>query len=675
MSVLSVTGEIVIFRRVFSRPEGWRAAALFVFLAALAWSAWAGLTDLTLSIGRIENPAFRVDGLRLSVTDSKAVLLASRVEAGGLSFSGLRAECGRFSWQTGGFACENAFLTATGFKERLPFSLVQRAGALEINLQPEAGEQWRIVRQADKRIELTVRNGRLERPLRLLPPLKDWAIAGRIEANLTVTENHISGQVDVSEGSFSDTAGEHAAEKLAFALRVDARRSAAAWSWTGELKWSGGEAYWQPFYVKGHGQVLTARGRYDAQSVQVADARLHIPEVGDLVGAGEWEYKAGKMVAARLASAGMNLNRGGDIYLNPVLTPLGVPEMRYGGQLSFDLNWDRKGLSTVAVGLDAVSLHEKRGRFAATGIQGRVPWQREAPVEGKLSVADARIASFALGRFELPLQVAPTRFSVNKAEIPFLDSALVIDRLVWRKSSKRQAWEGDLGLSIRPVPLADLTTTLGLPRMFGSLSASFPHLRYRDNAVYLDGLLEVQVFEGSLKCTHLRLEDPFGTVPRLSADIQAQHINLGQLTETFSFGSITGYADAEIRDIELAAWKPVQFDARLMSSPGSYRKRISQRAVQNISSLGGAGAGAAIQASFLRFFEEFGYETIGLSCRLRGGVCAMGGIETAPNGYVIVKGGGLPALTVIGYNRNVDWTELVDRIQAAIRTNTAPVVQ
>ena len=113
----------------------------------------------------------------------------------------------------------------------------------------------------------------------------------------------------------------------------------------------------------------------------------------------------------------------------------------------------------------------------------------------------------------------------------------------------------------------------------------------------------------------------------------------------------------------------MHFDARLASSDGEYPRRISQAAVQNISALGGAGAASAIQRSLLRFFEQFGYSALGLSCRLENGVCRMGGIENVPQGYVIVKGGGIPAITVLGYNRNVGWRELIERLKRVTRDN------
>jgi hypothetical protein len=145
--------------------------------------------------------------------------------------------------------------------------------------------------------------------------------------------------------------------------------------------------------------------------------------------------------------------------------------------------------------------------------------------------------------------------------------------------------------------------------------------------------------------------------------VSMRRLDLDRLTRTFSFGSISGRIDVSVDDLVLASWRPVAFDAKLQSSPGDYPRRISQRAVENISALGGAGAAAALQRSFLGFFDEFGYSRIGWSCKLENGVCHMGGIEPAASGYVIVKGGGIPAITVMGYNRRVDWSELIERVR------------
>ena len=97
--------------------------------------------------------------------------------------------------------------------------------------------------------------------------------------------------------------------------------------------------------------------------------------------------------------------------------------------------------------------------------------------------------------------------------------------------------------------------------------------------------------------------------------------------------------------------------------------------MQNISALGGTGDVAALQRSYLRFFENFGYDRIALSCMLRNGVCAMDGVEPVGGGYVIIKGGGIPAINVVGYNRSVDWNELLSRLQRVMQDNVQAVVK
>ena len=235
----------------------------------------------------------------------------------------------------------------------------------------------------------------------------------------------------------------------------------------------------------------------------------------------------------------------------------------------------------------------------------------------------------------------------------------------------RWAFRGELS----PVSMARFTQAVGLPTMHGTISAEIPRVTYARSTLQVDGALLVKVFDGTVTVDTLRLIEPFGKAPRVTLDLEAREIDLDLLTRALSFGSMTGRVDAKIRNLELANWRPVGFDARIGSIEGEYSRKISQRAVQNITSLGGASASAAIQGSFLRFFREFGYRRLGLNCKLERGVCTMGGIEDTAGGYVIVEGGGIPALSVLGYNRAVDWNELVARLKRVIQDNVQMIVQ
>jgi hypothetical protein len=153
-------------------------------------------------------------------------------------------------------------------------------------------------------------------------------------------------------------------------------------------------------------------------------------------------------------------------------------------------------------------------------------------------------------------------------------------------------------------------------------------------------------------------------------------LDLALLTKTFDVGKITGRVSGEIYNLRLSNWQPVQFDAKLATSKDNPGKRIiSQRAVDNLTQVGG-GATGMISRSFLRFFDDFSYKRLGLSCHLRNDVCEMAGIEDAEQGYYIVKGGGglPPWIDVIGYTRRVDWADLLERIKA-VQNSSGPIIE
>ena len=66
-------------------------------------------------------------------------------------------------------------------------------------------------------------------------------------------------------------------------------------------------------------------------------------------------------------------------------------------------------------------------------------------------------------------------------------------------------------------------------------------------------------------------------------------------------------------------------------------------------------------------FKSFPYKRLGIGCRLADGVCEMDGVAPAKEGFYLLEGGGLPRIDIIGYNRMVDWRELLARLQAAAR--------
>jgi len=657
--------------------------ALLLLLLILVRSALAAVGSLHLEVGRFEHPAFVIDGLdvRFGGDGEPAKLRIARVEAGGRRWERSEIRCASFRLERGALRCRGGTLAVPGLIDAAAvdfrFDPSDRTG--DVRLRFADGEAIELDLRRDGGAELRLTRVSVARLAAAFPDLAVWQPSGRLDGHFDYSPEQGDGRMvfagSLRDASFASADGLRAAEKIVLDVDVRARRTARAWNWEGRLAWTGGEAYLHPLYLVA-GPVVDAAGRYAQGILSVDHARLELEGVRTIAAAGEFDLRAAAVRRLALSAGDADLAVIGPRYLAPALAPAAAGQLHFAGRMSAGIEIEDGALHALDLAFDEAGF-SLTGRDLSFGpLTGVVPWRAEAPTQAQLNVGGGRWQKLALGAFDVVARLDGRRVDVDRVEVPVLDGALVVENLALRRDPT--GWQGGGALVVEPVSMKLLTDAVGLPVMSGTLAASLPRLRVSPGEIALDGALVISVFDGYVQATRLQLLEPFGVAPHLYADVEARGIDLAQLTETFSFGSITGLIDADIAGLELAGWRPVKFDARIASSPGSYRRRVSQRAVQNISALGGAGAAAALQRGVLGLFDTFGYRDIGISCVLRNGVCRMGGLDDAggaDGGFYLVRGGGVPALNVIGYNRRVDWNELVDRLQRVIASNTAPVIQ
>lgn len=676
-------------------PDAWRRLRIaLVFAGALlvVAPAVAG-TLLRLDLGRVEHPLFMLEGLavEIGVEGGRARIQASRLAIGDKHWSDLALDCARFHLDDNRFRCADGSIDVPGLLGRTTLSFEFDHGEQRgrFALRTHAGESVQGVFTSAGNVELKLANVGVERVTAWWPPLAAWGPTGRLRATLVyqpgagVTKLAIDGRLDAA--AFSSVDGLNAAEGVTLDVVAEATLNAARqgktagddWDWRADVDWVAGEAYLHPVFLQA-GAQMQATGRATAQRVQLHRATLQTDGVRSAELVAEFGFDPFHIAHATLTLAGADLAIVGPRYIAPILAPASADGISFAGQVDAALTVERDALIGFDVMLDQVVLGLAAHELHVGPVTGRIPWHADAPGRATLAVAGGRWKSLDLAPFDIDARLDGAALSIDSLAIPLLDGRLVFNTLSLTRN--QGGWSGQGGLVVEPISMAHLTRALGLPEMTGVLTASLPALVISPGEVRLQGALVISLFEGYLQVTRLQLFEPFGVAAHLFADVEARNINLAQLTDTFAFGSISGFVDADILGLELVHWQPVRFDASVRSSPGRFERRISQRAVQNISALGGVGAAAALQRGFLGLFESFGYREIGLSCKLAGNVCIMDGLEphagnSGEDGFVIVRGGGIPALNVIGYNRRVDWPELLDRLRRAIESNVPPVVE
>lgn len=499
--------------------------------------------------------------------------------------------------------------------------------------------------------------------------------AGVAKGVIDYTDNgRIAAKFELDGAGFSDTSGLHAGEKIGLSIAAAGEVAADHVRWNADLSWHAGEAFWQPVYLKAANHQLSAAGRWDTKQLRIERGVLRYPGIGDVTFTGAYDHAAKKMTEGSAAAQAIQVSALYESFLKPFLEGTTLSDLRTDGRISAQLQLNDKGLQRADVRLDNVSFEDRtQRRFALFEINGTVPWRADAQTRAAVSVKGGELLKMPVGAFSIPLNMNGMRFDLKQLRVPLLDGLIDVRDFVAHTGTT--GWDWQFTGAVSGISMDKFTAALGVPVMHGTLAAALPMVRQVESTMRVDGALSLRVFDGTIEAKNLVLLDIFGKAPRVQADVSMQNLDLGQVTGTYSFGNITGRLDVSIAGLELVDWQPVKFDARLQSSAGEYPRKISQAAVQNISALGGAGASAAIQRSFLRFFEQFGYDKLGWGCKLQNGVCEMSGVEDRATGYVIVKGGGIPAITVIGYNRRVDWQELLNRLKRVTQGNVKAIVE
>jgi hypothetical protein len=654
----------------------------FTILCCLSTAVAA--QEISLRIEDVVSPPLALHGIEARIELSASQPLTLRI--GTLvvrerTWRDVQLRCARTRIASDVIECRDGVLRLDA---PLPLEFSYRPGSreLRLSLRPASGERWQLsLRARGGRTlgQLRVENGALARLNPLLGPRMPQLSGGRLTLDASWTagaggRGSLRAQGRIAGATFSDPAGLHAGENLGGEFTLHAMRGEDPhWSWEANAAWSDGEVFWQPFYLAPARRTLAATGDLDDQSLTVRQAALDLEHIGTVQLDARWSRQAQRLESLNAEGAALSLGGVYESFFKPLWLDRLPGQLAMTGQLTGRVQMRAAKLTSLDLDVRHAAVRHENGLFDLNGLDLHVPWRGDGPGTARASVSGGQIWGVPLGAFSIAGELGPDSVRVNHVAVPVLDGRLNLDGLLLTRSGGD--WHGEASAALQPVSMDRLSTALQWPQMHGTLSGVIPRVSYDRQALVVDGALLFRVFDGTAVVKDLRVADLLSRASRAYASVDMRGLDLDLLTRAFSFGSMQGQLDVSVQNLELANWRPVRFDARVASSPGDYPRRISQRAVENIAALGGASAAAALQRTSLRFFQEFRYDRIGLACRLERNVCTMRGIEDVNDGYLIVKGGGIPAISVIGYNRHVGWNELLARLARIRQAGVKPVVQ
>lgn len=675
-----------------SRMSGWMLRLVCVFwLAALA-AGPAGARSLGARIARVTTPVATLQGVRLhldwpaSAAQGALSLRAERVDAPelGYHFRDLHWQCPLQRDGQGGWRCEGP--VRGGRNRSLHLSLDLGVAITDARLSQGRGALalHRDAASPDRtEIDLTRVPMAWAQAL-LTSAWSDGRItAGTLDGSLAITSAprqplRIAGPLNARGAAFDTPDGTIAGENIGARLALDlsfAESDRA--SIDGQLL--GGELLFGNTYVSLQQRAVGLH----VDATQQAGQGWRFPRIswrdrGIFEAEGSAALtSAGSIDALDMRLQGADLVPLRDAYLSGWLGMAGLSQVQFGGAMDATVQVAQGGLRDLHLTLHDVAITDPDQRFGFDRLDGDLVLSSGKPAQSALQWQGGQLYGLGFGAATLPFVSSDGELRFREAvSVPMLGGQLRFDHLQLRPPSDGKGLDVRFGMALQQLDVAQLAKALGWPAFTGELSGEIPQAHYAAERLEFNGGLRMQVFDGEVAVSALSMERPFGVAPTLSADIALDDLDLEALTGVFGFGSITGRLDGSIEALRMVDWQPVAFDASLRSDrkPG-VKQRISQRAVQDLSSVGDASFVNSLQSRLIGLFDDFGYSRIGISCRLADDVCAMDGLGSAGRGFIIVEGRGVPRLTVVGFNRQVDWPTLVERLGAIGKGDVKPVVE
>ena len=493
--------------------------------------------------------------------------------------------------------------------------------------------------------------------------------AGQVNADLSldVLANGLrsSGEFALDGVGVDTPAGTLAAQGLSGTGRFDLDATPQSSRIDLDASLNSGEVLLAPLYAQlpDHPVRLSLRAVTQGRAVQISRLHVNDADAMQLDGALALDAK-GVLTSLKLTDFHASFPAAYERYGKVWLGTMGVKDARVVGELEARVDMRADGLLSFGFSTAGIDFSATGGSVGIQGLRGALEWA----VHGDRPATS--LAWNAMQFHRVPLGGGQSQWRSHDGAlmlrqavtVPVLNGQLRIGTLDFRPAAAR-GQRLSTSVAVLGVDMGALCRALGWPAFPGTLGGAIPSLRWVDDHIELDGGLSANLFDGFVDITQLSLQDPFGASPVLAADISLRQLDLGAITSVFDFGNITGRLDGAIDGLHLVDWSPVAFKAHMLAANGG---RISQRAVNNLTEVGGGGMAGGLQGAVLKLFKTFAYKRIGLNCTLRGSICEMSGLDPAGDGYTIVEGSGLPHLRVIGHQTRVDWPTLVRRLQDAI---------
>lgn len=676
---------------------------LFLLSILFLFQPVYGIEKLSFNVEKITVQDWQLKDVNLSLFDlensNQQFTLSSKQLLFPEPFSDIKlfdVHCQKFTWQNDAIICQKGkaklkskIITTTPFT--FSFSITDKQSKFRIKnlnfaqgnisiLAKQKGDYWNITLKSKDILLQDIQPYFKETKLAI-----EEITTGKINADIQVKGkgNELSQlliKTLFNTVSLQGNAGKLAMESLTFKLDLFATQKKGVWHWENKTHVKRGEIYVEPFYMEiiDQGLHINSHGMREKTGGITLDKFVYNhPGVVNINAEGVMKNNIQYPIDSALITATIDdLASFSTHYVSPFIEQTEFEGIKLKGQVKAIVEISQSAVQSVVSEILTMNVEDDKQRISIKNGKGKIYWANDSNSNLASKIQWDRIKLFAI-----PIESSQLNFLSNSSSIRLLQQSSLsllggsfdIKQFNWQHKADDEVkvyFEG----GVHKLSLEQLTQALEWTPLTGTISGDIPGVNYNNKKLTIDGELTVEVFDGIIKINQLASSGLFTDFSKFYMDMEIENLDLHAITQKIKMGEIEGRLSGYIKDVYLENWSPVTFYAWLGTpEDDNSSHRISQKAVENIASIGGGGAADVISKGFLRFFDTFGYDRIGLGCYLNQGVCQLMGVEAAEQGYYIIKGGGLPRIDVVGFNPRVDWNVLLERLSRLSDTDEVVV--
>ena len=658
-----------------------RNAWIAIFLFSPAWNAGA-VDNIRFTFDSVVNDFFRAENVAVNIQWHAADQLSLQLSADSVTpryfeqLSSINISCDQATYVSSSFHCSNGVFS---FQYR-----DQKLKKIKLTFDYIPGLRWHIG-LADLDIDLSLFSVLLQN---LHPALQGYQVTGgSLHGRMEISGDNNQLKDVKLESHVADLSldGESILQDVAAKLNLDLSKDRNTWKAKTSLSISHGAMYIVPginilgdkpgFYIEVGDNPLSVdlAGRWDANKniLYLDELDYNHPDILGLQASAE--INIADTITLPVFSIRTNI---GDIaktfpvYIQPLLLKTNFSELEIAGSLGLEINYQDQQLGQLELDFGDIYLDDSNNRFSLSDLTGNLSIHSDNnPVQSFLRWDGMSFHRLDFGAGAVLFESVAREVNVlHWNDVGVLDGKLEINKFNMENIGTPD-FELTLDANLTPISMKAFTQAMQWPLMSGNLSGTFKGLKYSNDNLQLNGDIDIRLFDGDVVVQNLFIRDIFSEYSRLSAKIDITGLDLERLTDTFTFGKIEGTLNGHVNDLVLENWQPVRFDAAFITPKEDDKPhRISQKALDNLNSLGG-GLSGTMSRGLTSFFQEYSYGQIGLSCRLNSGMCEMGGVQGTDKGFYLLTRGGLlpPWVEVKGNGRSIKWAHLIDGLKQIIQ--------